>query len=173
MRNTCLCRACVAWRNNKPDRIRDPEKGDLLVAVGHEVLLGDLSLLQKLGVFLPVFLWNFQGIHGLKRIPVHSFHQCFDVGEFFLAGTLLHALLHALLYALLHTLLYTILNTLLHAVSICMISDITAVIAHVCHHPFHVLCDRDSEIPGNHFFLFNRREIYGKERTEKSDQAVF
>ena len=88
-------------------------------------------LFQKLNVFLLFFLRNHQGVHGLKGIPVHGFHQRFDVIEFFLCNALLHTLLHTLLYTLLHALF----------------QDISTVIAHVCHHPLHVFGNRDTEIP--------------------------
>ncbi len=54
------------------------------------------------------------------------FPSVFYVIDFFLRN----ALLHALLYTLLHALLYALLHTLFQNVS--------AVIAHVCHHPLHV-----------------------------------
>ena len=49
-------------------------------------------LFQKLRVPLLFFLRDLQGVHGLERIPVHSFHQRFDAVEFFLSNALLHAL---------------------------------------------------------------------------------
>ena len=100
-------------------------------------------------IFCLVGRGNFKRIHGLLGCPIGGFHKSFDIAEFFLTGTLLH----------------TFLYTLIHY--------ITAVVAHVCHHPFDVLCDRNSEIPGNNFFLFEWRELYREERTEKADQAVF